>query len=189
VGWWGVGAEWREGIAYLLSSRIRILFGATCLVALGDGLIAPHFVIFVKEVLGGGAPEVGLWVTINAVGGIAGGLLAARIAAGRAPARLLGLGQASVGGLVLARNSLPALLPRLLPGVSPAAALALNAPIGASGAIGGAAALTLFQRLVPDGQRGRIFGAAETTQAALMLVGVAAGRRSPRRSASWRCFI
>ncbi len=48
-------------------------------------------------------------------------------------------------------------------------------------------AQTLLQKRVPDSHRGRVFGAYETTQALLLLVGMGLAAVLAAPSASWCC--
>jgi hypothetical protein len=96
------------------------------------------------------------------VGGIAGGFLAAWLGPTTGETRLLALSAAANGVFLLLMFNIPVL----------ALVVALGIPAGATVVGWFVGAQTLLQKWVPDSHRGRVFGAYETTQALLLLVGM-----------------
>src|SRR5215210_3207199 len=95
-------------------------------------------------------------------GGIAGGFLAAWLGPTVGETRLLALSAAANGIFLLLMFNIPA-LPLVVAHGVPAGATVVGWFVGAQ---------TLLQKWVPDSHRGRVFGAYETTQALLLLVGM-----------------
>jgi predicted MFS family arabinose efflux permease len=161
--WAGAVGEWLGGLRQIgRDPRLVAVFAVSAILFMGEGVIFVLVVIFVKDVLGGGATEFSWVITAYGVGGIAGGFLAAWLGAAVGAARLLALSAATNGILLLLMFNIP-LLPLII---------ALGVPAGATvvGCIVGEQ--TLLQKWVPESYMGRVFGAFETTQALLMLVGI-----------------
>jgi MFS family permease len=77
----GVGREWLAGLAVVRGDR-RLVGGlvVNSLLAVGQGMFVVLFVVFVLRRLGGTAGEVGLLRGVQAIGGIAGGLVIGAVA-------------------------------------------------------------------------------------------------------------
>ncbi len=164
--WRRLQQEWQEGLASIRRSRaVAILLGLQCIAFLGEGVFGVMFVIWVSDVLGGDARELGWFMSAQAVGGLAGGLVLGAVSNRLAPVQLLGLGSIAFGLLDLALFNYP----RLFSGVW--IGLALIVLVGVPGLGIGASFTTLLQRSVPDDYRGRVFGLMGTVSALLMLTG------------------
>jgi 2-polyprenyl-3-methyl-5-hydroxy-6-metoxy-1,4-benzoquinol methylase len=123
------------------------------------------FAPFVEHVLHGTSQEYGLVVAAQAVGGIAGGVVAAACARRVRAARLLSIGAAVFGLVDLAIF----LYPLGYVAVWPAAVGMVI--VGIPGALCTAGLITLFQRNSADAYRGRIFGALNTAEGVTILAG------------------
>src|SRR5699024_8861185 len=70
---------WRERVAGLRliwhGRVVATLMGITAISAVGEGLMAVLFIVFVNRVLHGGALEIGWLMSAQAVGGLLGGLV------------------------------------------------------------------------------------------------------------------
>ena len=161
--WVGALREWLEGLRVVgRDLRVAAVFAVVAVAMVGEGVITVLIVVFVKDVLGGGSPEFSWIITAYGAGGIAGGFLAAWLGPAVGEARLLALSAAANGVLLLLMFNIP-----VLPLV-----VALGVPAGATVVGWFVGAQTLLQKWVPDSYRGRVFGAYETTQALLFLVGI-----------------
>jgi MFS family permease len=164
--WVNVWREWLEGLRIIRRSRVvSVLFGLTAITSLGEGVFGVLFVVFVSQVLGGSAREIGWLMSSQAIGGLIGGLLIGWIGARLAPASMIGVGGILFGLIDLAIFNYPAFVPGLLP------ALALFVAVGIPGIIMVTGKNILLQSAVADEYRGRVFGAYGTTIALLALLG------------------
>src|SRR5215210_1628139 len=161
--WVGALREWLEGLRLVgRDLRVAAVFGVVAVAMVGEGVINVLIIVFVKDVLGGGSPEFSWIITAYGAGGIAGGFLAAWLGPTVGETRLLALSAAANGIFLLLMFNIPA-LPLVV---------ALGVPAGATVVGWFVGAQTLLQKWVPDSHRGRVFGAYETTQALLLLVGM-----------------
>ena len=159
--------EWAAGLRVIRHENlIAKLFAIEAIVAIGEGIVSVLFVPFVTEVLRGEALELGWLMSAQAVGGLLGGMLVARIGARIEPRRLLGPCAILFGLVDLAIFNYPAFFPGF------AIALVLFVIVGLPGAAFSASFFTLLQSNVEDRYRGRVFGALNTTFALLTLVGM-----------------
>ena len=161
--WVGALREWLEGLRLVGGDlRVAAVFAVVAVAMVGEGVITVLIIVFVKDVLGGGSPEFSWIITAYGAGGIAGGFLAAWLSPAVGEARLLALSAAANGVFLLLMFNIPVL----------AVVVALGVPAGATVLGWFVGAQTLLQKWVPDSYRGRVFGAYETTQALLLLVGM-----------------
>ncbi|MFN8489826.1 MAG: MFS transporter [Caldilineaceae bacterium] len=160
--WLKLWRDWLAGLQLVQQEcAIRTIFIVMAVAMFGQGIIFVLWALFVKQVLQGGALEYG-WVQVAvAIGGLFGAAILGRAGKKLTPAWLIGCSGMLTGLLLLATFNLPSL--RLI--------LALQF-------VGGIAAVgffvpseTLLQKSVTDTYRGRIFGAYQTTNALLLLIG------------------
>jgi MFS family permease len=162
-----VWQEWLAGLRLIRHQRIvTLLFGIAAIISVGEGIMAVLFVPFVTEVLRGEALQLGWLMSAQAVGGLLGGIVIARLGERVSPIRLLAPCAILFGLIDLMIFNYPAFLPGI------AIALVLFVLVGIPGAGFSGSFSTLAQRHVEDGYRGRIFGAFDTTFALMMLVGM-----------------
>lgn len=172
-------AVWRElveGLVLLRGGRLLpTVFVAAAAMGLGEGVMAALFVPFVRDVLDGGAPELGWLMTAQAVGGLIGGLLVGSLARTLSPARLFGASAVLFGLIDLAIFNYPAFVPGIGLG------LVLFVVVGVPAVMVGTGQATLLQTGVADAYRGRVFGALGTTSSLLLIAGsVLAGTLAER---------
>jgi Na+/melibiose symporter-like transporter len=162
----GFAGEWRAGLALAVGHPVlRALLVFLAVTCVGEGIFGTLFAPFVRSVLHGGGDAYGVVMAAQAVGGIAGGLVAAALGDRLDPATALGAGALAFGGIDLALF----LYPLAWPAVWPAAALIAAA--GLPGALLFAGAMTLLQRNAGDGVRGRVFGALGVVEGVAVVAG------------------
>ena len=160
----GFLGTWLAGLRLVAGQRLlATVFLALGLGTLGQGILNVMVVIWVREVLHGGAEVFGWMITAQGVGGLLGGLLVAPLGRRLPPPALLCAGGVTAGALLLVIVAFPSL----------PLALALIVPIGVTIVGYTVSASTLLQRGAEDAYRGRVFGALGTTNALLMLAGIA----------------
>ena len=159
--------DWLSGLRFILNSQIvSVIFLVIGIAGIAEGLFNVLFVIFIRQNLGGGAPEFGWLTSAQAVGGLVGSLVIGWLGHHILPNRLAGA-LAFNGVLILALVNL-ASFPLAL-----ALILLAGIPIVAYAV----AVDTLLQRYVPDRYRGRVFGALATRAALFTLFGQAIASR------------
>ncbi|MFC4113709.1 MFS transporter [Nonomuraea zeae] len=170
-----VGGQWIDGLR--LAARdpgLRLLVAFMMITGLGEGIFGTLAAPFVADVLGGGGDAYGLFMSVQAIGGIAGGLVVAAYPGRAAPGLLLGCATIAFGLLDLALFTYPLAVPAFWP------ALVLIGLAGVPGAAMTAAFTTLAQRVGGEERGGSVFGllgSAHATTALLgtLLAGVLAG--------------
>lgn len=159
-------ADLRDGLR--LSARHRVLRALMifCLItSVGEGIVSTLFAPFIRHVLHGSNQAFGLFMAAQAIGGIAGGLLAASLGHRLPPARLLSYGAIAFGLTDLGIFCYPLGYHALWP------AIAGIVIAGLPGALTLAGLLTIFQRGTEDSFRGRVFGALAAVEGVAMLAG------------------
>lgn len=165
--WRRVWSEWLQGLRLVRRERtIGVLLAMFGIASFGEGVMGVVFVIWVKEVLGGGPQELGWFMSAQAVGGLLGGFTIGALGARLAPVRLASISPIVFGLMDMALFLYPMVLAEVWPG------LILIALVGLPAAALGAGWTTLVQRGVRDEYRGRVFGVLGTTQSLLRLVGL-----------------
>jgi Na+/melibiose symporter-like transporter len=157
-------AEWADGLR--LSTRqpvLRMILIFLLITCVGEGIMSTLFAPFVRSVLHGSGQDYGFIVSAQAVGGIAGGLIAASI--GVRASRLLGWGAVAFGAIDLVMF----LYPLAWVAVWPAAVCMVV--VGLPGALTLAGAMTLLQRGTADSYRGRVFGAMGAAEGLAIVAG------------------
>jgi MFS family permease len=158
-----VWQDWLSGLRFIWKSRIvSVIFLVMGIAGIAEGLFNVLFVIFIRQNLGGGAPEFGWLTSAQAIGGLIGSLMIGWIGYRISPNRLAG---------ALAVNGVLILL--LVNLASFPAAIALILLAGIPIVAYSVAVDTLLQRYVPDRYRGRVFGALATSAALFVLFGQA----------------
>ncbi len=161
-----VGAELTDGLRLSTRQRVlRALMIFALVTSVGEGIMGTLFTPFVRDVLHGNSQEFGLVVAAQAVGGIAGGMVAASLGHRVRASRLL-----SVGAIVFGLVDLAIFLyPLGYVAVWPAAVGMII--VGVPGALCLAGLITLFQRNTEDSYRGRMFGAIGALEGVTILAG------------------
>jgi MFS family permease len=167
TGWSSVWHEWRAGLALVAQTPIlRVLFTIIALWALGEGIMSVLFVPFVTEIMKGQALEVGWLMSAQAIGGLTGGVVMAKIGERISPAILLGPCSILFGLIDLMIFNYSLFFSGFMIGV------VLFMVVGIPGAGSFASLLTLLQTSVSDDYRGRLFGAFTTTFGLVALLGM-----------------
>jgi MFS family permease len=155
--------EWLEGIDLVRKNRVVfILFLSVVLLNFGGIMIDPLSVPYILDIVGAGVDVFGWMMTVQAVGGILGGLLAARINRRISTVSMYGWSEVILGLVLMARYNIPD-LPVLF---------VTTLITGFPAALGMAALETLFQQKVPNSHLGRISGTLNTTVGLTSLFGV-----------------
>jgi MFS family permease len=159
----GFWKEWREGINVVRLNRVvGILFITVVLLNFGGVMIDPMAAPYIVEIVKAGPGVFGWLVTVQAMGGILGGLLAGKVGHRMNTASLYGWAEVVLGVIIFIRYNIP-YLPVLF---------VMTFLIGLPAAMGAAALDTLFQKKVPNSHLGRIIGALNTTIGLTSLFGV-----------------
>jgi len=161
-----IGAELRAGLD--LSARHRVLRALmifALVTSVGEGIMSTLFTPFVEHVLHGSSQAYGLVVAAQAVGGIAGGVVAAAAGHRVRASRLLSVGAIAFGLVDLAIFLYPLGYVAVWP------AIVGMIIVGVPGALALAGLITLFQRNTEDAFRGRVFGAISTAEGITVLAG------------------
>jgi len=167
----GVWRDWRDGFRRIGADRpLATVFGVQAVASIGEGFFSVLFVVFVAEVLGGGAPELGWLVGAQAVGGVVGAALLGGVGRGRSPVALLGWGAIGLSTIDLLTINYPAVWPEA--GIWPG--LVFFVVVGFPAIAYQTGLNTLLQLRIEDAYRGRVFGALQAVSAGLMVAGSAA---------------
>ena len=160
-------AAWLDGLRVIRrDGRLAAVLGIAALSQVAQGIFVVLFVVFVLEALDGSGTEVGLLRGVQAVGGIIGGLLVARLARRLGVRTLIGGGFLAFGVLSLITWNLPAVTTAI--GVY----AALFVLAGIPGVATSTGLLTTVQTLTPGTHLGRVVAAFEAGAALLAAAGV-----------------
>jgi MFS family permease len=163
-----VGAELVDGLRLIRrTGPVAVLVGMIFVTSIGEGVLGALFAPFVVDALEGGAKELGWTMTAQAIGGIAGGLLAGRILARFGPIHVVPVAIVLFGLVDLVIFNYP----RWFGGIEPVLAMFVVVP----GAIAIAAYLTIVQTSVADAYLGRVFAVVGVVTAAGALIGSVLG--------------
>jgi Na+/melibiose symporter-like transporter len=161
-----VSAELRDGLRSTARHQVlRALMIFALVTSVGEGIMSTLFTPFVEHVLHGTPQDLGLTVAAQAVGGIAGGMIAAASGHRMRAARLLCYGAVAFGLVDLAIFLYPLGYVAVWP------AVAGMIIVGLPGALTLAGLITLFQRGSEDSYRGRVFGAVSAIEGVSVLAG------------------
>lgn len=162
-----LAAEWKDGLRLCTSDQaMRLIFAFGLVTGIGEGLMDTLFAPFVRAELGGSARTYGLIVSSQAVGGIAGGLVAAVFGARLPAATMWGVGSVLFGLVDLTLFCYPIVSDSMIP------AFVCMIVVGVPGAFTIAGSTTVLQRFTRDASRGRVFGALSAAQGIAVLVGI-----------------
>ena len=169
--WGKLVREWRDGLRVVLHDPVlRALLVFASITAVGEGLTSALFVVWVVGPLHSDSTGWGLVLSTQAIGGLAGALVIARLGSRLRPLPLLIGGALAFGAIDLVLFTYPVLYPHIGP------ALVMLVIVGVPGAAMGAATTTLQQSQTEDSHRGRVAGAIGAVAAVGALLGaVAAG--------------
>jgi Na+/melibiose symporter-like transporter len=161
-----LGREWVDGLRVVASHRtLRVILVFSLITTTGEGIMGTLFVPFVRDVLHGSGQEYGLIVSVQAIGGVAGGLVAASLGQRVSAVMMFGVG-AMVFGFV---DLVMFLYPLVWVGIWPAVACMIV--VGVPGAVTIAGLTTVLQRSTLDAYRGRVFGALGAVKGLAVIVG------------------
>ena len=165
----GFRAAWIDGIRTIRRGRrLTAVLGIAALSQLSQGIFVVLFVVFVLERLGGSGGDVGLIRGVQAIGGVAGGILVGWPGRRENPRALIGWGFILFGLISLATWNLPSLTTAI------GFYVGLFVLVGIPGVATSTGLLTTVQMLTPATHLGRVFATFETGAAALAAVGVLA---------------
>lgn len=160
----GIWREWLDGLRMVRKERLLAgLFIVTGILMVNQGIINVLLVVFVKTVLHGDALVLGWLITAQGIGGLLGAFLIGQVSKGVRPGYLIAFSFLIAGVFLLLIVNIPILLLDLL----------LVALIGITVIGFFVTTQTLLQSGAADEYRGRVFGAYGTTNALLMLTGMA----------------
>jgi MFS family permease len=151
--WRRVVQEWRDGLRVVRrAAALRALLAFSVITGIGEGLTAALFVVWVFQALHW-REGYGWVLSVQAIGGLAGALVIARLGSRVRALPLLIGGALAFGGIDLVLFTYPAVWPVIWP------ALVMLVIVGVPGAAMGAARPTLIQSETEDSHRGRVAGA------------------------------
>ncbi|MCP2271472.1 MFS transporter [Actinokineospora diospyrosa] len=160
--------QWTAGVGEFRRGPLRTLGITLVLVSVAQGMFLVLFVVFVTGPLGAGEAEVGLLRGVQAIGGLAAGVVLATMARGAGPRALLGWGGLVFGSLCATMWNLPAVSTQLWVYIGLFILLGVPAVVATTGS------LTLLQSAVPAERTGRVLTTAFATMAAFQAVGMLA---------------
>ncbi len=177
--WRAMGRDWRAGLGVIHGdTALRVLLITTSLSWAAEGIfVTLGLAPLVLDVLGGTAAQVGWIVAAQGIGGIAAGLLVARMGQGQGK-RLTRRWLVSGGIIGLGITDLCAANAFRVAGTgTPAVGIAMGCM--ALGGVPAVAAMTgpqlVVQHHAADAFRGRVFGALASAQGIALLVGIGVG--------------
>jgi len=162
--------RWRQGWAAVRDHRVlRPLVGVMICVGFGEGFVSALIAPWMLDVAGGSSAQLGLMLSVQALGGIAGGLLMLRLDGVRTAASMLTIAALVSGVFLVVIFNYP-----LIVGPTPWPAIALTAAGGVPFAVYGTAQAVMVQHHSTDGLRGRIVGLTFGVQGIAQLIGIGA---------------
>lgn len=163
--------EWADGLRLSAHQRVlRVVLTFLLITCVGEGIMSTLFAPFVRSVLHGSVRDYGLIVAAQAIGGIAGGLIAASIGHRVRASRMFGWGAMAFGAIDLVMFTYPLAWVAVWP------AAVCMIVVGLPGALTIAGVMTLVQRDAGESHRGRVFGALGAVEGVAVVAGtIAAG--------------
>lgn len=160
----GWARAWEEIRSHALLRRLLVFIALT---ALGEGCVSALLAPYVAQVFGS-ATALGLLLTCQAAGGVAGALIMSRYLAAHRLAHTLGTAAMVCAAVLAIMITYPVFYPVLWP------ALVLIAAAGLPFAAVAAAQTTMLQTLPDPAVRGSVFGLAAAAGGAAQLTGILA---------------
>jgi MFS family permease len=152
--WRRLVVEWRAGLRVVWGQPVlRALLVFAVITAIGEGLTGTLFVVWVVDALHSDGTGYGLVLSTQAIGGLAGAVVIARLGSRIRPLPMLIAAALAFGAIDLVLFTYPVLYPVIGP------ALVMLVIVGVPGAAMGAAITTLQQSEAEDSHRGRVVGA------------------------------
>lgn len=162
-------ANWRSGPVTMMRNRsVRVTFQSVALGGVAQGLFVVLFVVFVSRALHADGTLTGVLRGVQAIGGVAGGLIVGLLGARLSPWLLMSLGAASFGLLSLTIWNGPVLSRQV------EVYVVLFILVGVPGIAYNSGAFAQIQQSVPDRELGRAFGAFYVVYNASQGLGMAA---------------
>ncbi|MEU5868033.1 MFS transporter [Nonomuraea sp. NPDC047529] len=162
-------ANWRSGLVAMMRNRgVRATFQSVALGGVAQGLFVVLFVVFVSRALHADGTLTGVLRGVQAIGGVAGGLIVGLLGARLSPWLLMSLGAVSFGLLSLTIWNGPALSRQV------EIYVVLFILIGVPGIAYNSGAFAQIQQSVSDSDLGRAFGAFYVVYNASQGLGMAA---------------
>jgi MFS family permease len=159
--------EWIDGLAVALRSRRAtaiLVFGV--ITGIGEGVFGTLVAPFVVSVLHGNGPDYGYFSSVQAIGGVIGGVFVASRARHWNPVRVLPAASVVFGALDLVLFNYPLFIPGI------GLAFVLLVLIGLPASAVGASFTSLQQSAVSDSHRGRYISLSQTTSLVAMTGGL-----------------
>lgn len=165
----GLVTAWLDGMRTIRRDRrLGAVLGIAALSQLSQGIFVVLFVVFVLEQLRGSGGDVGLIRGVQAIGGVAGGVLVGWLGRRLSTRSLIGWGFIAFGLISLVTWNLPSLTTAI------GFYAGLFVLVGIPGVATSTGLLTTVQTLAPATHLGRVFATFETGAAALAAIGVLA---------------
>jgi len=165
--WLRVGGEWLEGMRLVgRQHALLVLFTFLAVTGVGEGIFGTMLVIFVNRVLHSGSVVYGTLSSIQMVGNLLGSVLVAQFGKRLPHLRSLWISACIFGVIDLLIIDIPAFYPSI------ALVMALFVVVGIPSAFINVHVQTLFQTLVEDKLRGRVFGAWIVVSSLASLIGM-----------------
>jgi Na+/melibiose symporter-like transporter len=169
-----LGRQWADGLRITTStSTLRTVLWCLVISGVGEGVFGTLIAPWVHDVLHRDGEAYGLVLSVQAIGGIVGGLATAAIGHRFSAYKLMGWGAVGFGAIDVALFAYP------LVGAAVWPAFVLVIAVGTPGAVWNAGLMTLIQRHTVDASRGRVMGAMFAVTGAGMLCGVALAATLP----------
>ncbi|PWR05401.1 MFS transporter [Micromonospora acroterricola] len=147
-------ANWRSGLAAMLRNRtVRVTVLSVALGGIAQGLFVVLFVVFVSRALHADGTLTGVLRGVQAIGGVAGGLIVGMLGTRLSPRLLMSLGATTFGLISLVIWNGPAATRQ------PEWYILLFILVGVPGIAYNSGAFAQIQQGVPDTDLGRAFGA------------------------------
>jgi Na+/melibiose symporter-like transporter len=170
-----MGREWVDGLRVVAGSpMLRTVLWCLAIIGVGEGVFGTLIAPWVHDVLHRGGGAYGLILSVQAIGGIAGGLATATIGHRFTATALLGWGVMAFGALDFTLFAYPLVRPVVWP------AFLLMILVGTPAAVAQAGAMTLLQRHTVDASRGRVISSIFSVMSLGMVIGVGLAATLPR---------